>query len=274
MVGTENNQPKEADNFHHYSHVPEILVAEDNPANQKLIEIILKKIGCNSVIVENGEEAITQLKEKNFDIIFMDLQMPMLNGFEATNRIRKQNQQIPIIALTANAIREDINRCFQIGMNDYIMKPYQKNEIFQIIEKWVFQRTHNKTANKRTVIDKNPDKPRTSEFSYQDLLDKFFGEKEIVEKVIDDFLEKGDKQIRTLNKMIEQKDFYQIQFITHSLKGSAWNLTMKELGDAAFVLEEAGKQREEKHLEKYYKILTKKFKRIQHIIKHKRSYYV
>jgi two-component system, sensor histidine kinase len=110
-----------------------ILLAEDNIINQKLYLTILTKSGAEVVIADNGKEAINQLKKGEFDIVLMDVQMPVMDGITATEKIRKTGNKIPIIALTANAFKEDIDKCLKAGMNDFISKPIKMNKFISII---------------------------------------------------------------------------------------------------------------------------------------------
>jgi len=115
-----------------------VLVAEDIPLNQLLIKIILLDFGFKIDIVENGKLAIEHLQKNKYDIILMDLQMPELNGFEATAFIRHEmNSQIPIIALTADVTTVDIGKCLSVGMNDYISKPIDEEILYHKIVKYV-----------------------------------------------------------------------------------------------------------------------------------------
>jgi CheY-like chemotaxis protein len=121
-----------------------ILLVEDNPVNQKLAAIFLKKIGCSVVIASNGLEAfqIYSEGETKFDFVFMDCQMPVMNGFDATIKIRefeKNNNltQIPVIAMTANAMKGDKEQCMAVGMNEYLKKPVRLKEIIEIIKKYL-----------------------------------------------------------------------------------------------------------------------------------------
>ena len=102
-----------------------VLVAEDDPINQKLISLYLKKVGCHAVLVHDGKKVLQQLKENPFDVILMDCSMPVMDGFEATRLIRKNPkfQNIRIIALTAHSLKGDRERCFDAGMDDYLPKP-------------------------------------------------------------------------------------------------------------------------------------------------------
>ena len=119
-----------------------ILVAEDNPVNQQVIIYILNKLGYEPALAENGKEAVTSLREKEYDIILMDMQMPEMDGLEATRIIRKQSGQQPvIIALTANTQDSDQQECMNAGMNDYLSKPIKLDDLVSKLEKWALQRT-------------------------------------------------------------------------------------------------------------------------------------
>lgn len=138
-----------------------ILLVEDNPVNQKLIQVMLKKAGYQVEVADNGEDAINMYTKQPelYDLILMDVQMPKLNGFDASMSIRNWEKQrlgnlnfvdaddshnhvngIPIIAVTANAMKEDRNKCLAAGMNDYLTKPIKRELVFNVIEKWVMNR--------------------------------------------------------------------------------------------------------------------------------------
>ncbi|MES1161289.1 MAG: response regulator, partial [Bacteroidota bacterium] len=113
------------------------LVAEDNPINQQLALIILTKMGYAPEFVENGKEVLNKLKEKKIDLILMDIQMPEMDGLEATRIIRSSGGDQPVIvAMTANAMQGDEEECLAEGMNDYLSKPVDLNELVRVLEKW------------------------------------------------------------------------------------------------------------------------------------------
>ena len=113
-----------------------ILVVEDNPMNQLLIKTIFENEGFSFIISDNGLEAINTLKEKSFDLILMDLMMPVMNGYEASSIIRNElNLDIPIVAITADVTSKIQDKCLQAGMNDYISKPYKIEELISITRK-------------------------------------------------------------------------------------------------------------------------------------------
>ena len=116
-----------------------VLLVEDNKVNQKVALAILRKAGCQVDAVGNGQDAIQQVARKNYDIVLMDCQMPVMDGFEATAQIRAMGEdiaQIPIIAITAHAMKDDRKKCIDSGMNDYISKPVSRNELIALINKY------------------------------------------------------------------------------------------------------------------------------------------
>lgn len=122
-------------------HSVRILLAEDNPVNQKLAKIMLTKAGYQVEVANNGKEAVEKYTAfpKNFDLIFMDVQMPEMDGLEATKAIRQGGfDAIPIIAMTAHAMKGDREMCLEAGMDDYITKPIKRELVFGILEKWIF----------------------------------------------------------------------------------------------------------------------------------------
>jgi len=124
-------------------HSLNILLVEDNPVNQKLAIIMLKKAGYNVTLAENGKVAITTFTSQpdKFDIILMDIQMPELDGISATQKIRNKGfETIPIVAMTANALQGDRERCINAGMNDYMTKPIKREKVFAMINKWIINK--------------------------------------------------------------------------------------------------------------------------------------
>jgi CheY-like chemotaxis protein len=114
-----------------------ILVAEDNPVNQKLVEIVLRQMGCEVDLAANGQEVVEQLRKKTYDLCLMDIQMPVMGGIEAACLIRKEiSRDLPLIALTASAMQRDRERCFEAGMNDFLSKPIEIQKLRGKISQW------------------------------------------------------------------------------------------------------------------------------------------
>jgi CheY-like chemotaxis protein len=117
-----------------------VLVAEDNIVNQKVAARMLEKLGCRVDVVANGREALAVLNQCPYDLVFMDCQMPEMDGYAATAALRLREQQtgqhLPIIAMTANVMPGDREDCLQAGMDDYVSKPVQRSELVAMLQKW------------------------------------------------------------------------------------------------------------------------------------------
>lgn len=117
-----------------------ILVVEDHFINQELMKEMLDRMNCTVDTAENGKEALDRVENNTYDVIFMDLQMPEMDGLQATQQIRKiqekKNVKTPIIALTANAMQSDQKKCMDAGMDDYLSKPFEMNDIEKLLRKY------------------------------------------------------------------------------------------------------------------------------------------
>ncbi len=114
-----------------------VLLVDDNAVNQKLSKIMLESEGYEVEQAMDGKEALEKISQDNYDIIFMDLRMPVLNGFNATKKIRKNNSSVPIIALTLNDGIDMEEKCKKVGMNDFLEKPVRPENLLEMIKKWV-----------------------------------------------------------------------------------------------------------------------------------------
>ena len=121
----------------HYEFVGHVLVAEDVETNQVLIKSLLQRMGLEVTIVADGNEAVQKAVSFEYDLIFMDIQMPNMNGYEATKELRKKGIEIPIIALTANAMVGDDNKCIEAGCDDYLPKPLDHLELLEKVSKYL-----------------------------------------------------------------------------------------------------------------------------------------
>ena len=118
-----------------------ILMAEDNAINQRVAKLILQRAGFNIVLVADGNEALEAHRMRPYDVILMDCQMPTMDGFEASRQIRQLTQPQPvIIAVTANALVGERERCLSAGMDDYLSKPFQAEQLVAVVRKWVATR--------------------------------------------------------------------------------------------------------------------------------------
>ncbi|MDH3998995.1 MAG: response regulator, partial [Desulfuromonadales bacterium] len=134
---TESVETRCENDFVLTGHRRRVLLAEDNPTTQELLAILLDNFGVELVMVDNGQAALDAARTASFDLIFMDCQMPLLDGLDATRTLRSEGMSMPIIALTAYARHEDEQRCRDAGMDDFLCKPFQQIELKEVMEKWL-----------------------------------------------------------------------------------------------------------------------------------------
>lgn len=230
-----------------------ILVAEDTPFNQKFITRLLNRWGHTSIIAENGIEALKILSEESFDIVFMDVQMPEMDGFEATLKIREREKKtgdhIPIIAMTAHAMKGDRERCIEAGMDDYISKPISSDMLLKAIKKLVPEKTS--TTDTTDVSDKI-----IASFDEESLLKAFDHDMEFFKEAFDMFVTDYPPMVETLEKAIVDQDAQSLKRTAHALKGMVGNFQGKDAAAEALKLEEMGRNQEFSGAEEIFKRLS------------------
>ena len=189
-----------------------ILVAEDNEVNSFYLKTILEQDGCIVSLAKNGQEVIEFCKKQEFDLILMDIQMPILDGISATQIIRKELKiNTPIIAQTANTVQKDIDACYEAGVLDYISKPFTISELNRKI---AFNLDLG-LKNKKTKL-----KDRAPQSLHSSVLSLVNGNKEFARKILQVFSEDTPKNIKSLKKAFSAKDEIQINKIGHKIKSS------------------------------------------------------
>ncbi len=239
-----------------------ILLAEDYPTNQEIARRHLERAGYSVDIAGNGELALEAFKGKHYDLIFMDVQMPVLDGFQATKAIReieaksatKENEnvyqkmpRVPIVAMTAHALQEYKELCLEAGMDDFISKPLTRKELLEMAAKWVNVKSQPATLN--PIGDTGQDVPPKailpgSPIDLARAIDEFEGDRELVTEVIAGFTQKVIEQIRTLRAALSSNDAETVQREAHSIKGGASSLTAGNLSQVAAELELKGKSKD------------------------------
>jgi PAS domain S-box-containing protein len=248
-----------------------ILLAEDYPTNQ---QVVLRHLRSNGYIVdlaENGQIAVDAYRKKHYDLILMDIQMPLMDGYQATTMIRKwesgmgnsecgmrnkigkdsdlkskiQNRKseiesVPIIAMTAHATKGDREKCLQAGMDDYIAKPLKRKELLNIVNKWI------KSAVKinPTPLPSRPMDDVVGEdapMNFEQARKEFEGDKDFLMEVMTGFFDNVGTQIETIHQAISDGDTEKVWQEAHSIKGGAANLTAEILSQTALDLETMGK---------------------------------
>jgi len=222
-----------------------ILLAEDNMVNQKLAITLLQGRGHNIVAADNGREAVELLEREEFDLILMDVQMPELDGFEATRIIREKEKKedlppIPIIAMTAHAMKGDREQCIEAGMNDYVSKPINAKELFEVIEK-ISEKNRDNRPITADVSDR--DGPASEDvFSLSRAMGIVAGNKGLLKEISDMFFKGLPENMTKIKEGIAKGDTYVLERASHALKGSVGNLGAKRSFDAAYRLEKMGRE--------------------------------
>jgi two-component system sensor histidine kinase/response regulator len=213
-----------------------VLLAEDNPVNQKLAVGILAKRGHSVRVAQNGREAVEAVEEQPFDLVLMDVHMPEMGGFEATGLIRQREQahggRLPIVAVTARAMTGDRERCLEAGMDDYLTKPVKVKDLLAIIDRLVV-----KSAG---AEEKPAGDPAASAFEDRVLHDRFDGDLDLLRIVAGTFLETTPSLLSDMREAIAARDAGAVSRIAHRFRGSLANFGADEAVAAAFQLEQMG----------------------------------
>jgi CheY-like chemotaxis protein/HPt (histidine-containing phosphotransfer) domain-containing protein len=232
-----------------------VLLAEDNITNQQVALGILKKLGLRAEAVANGVEAVRVLETIPYDLALMDVQMPEMDGLEATRHIRNPqsavlNHQIPIIAMTAHAMQGDRERCLQAGMNDYVAKPVSPQALAEVLDKWLPKEKEEGRRMKAEDREENADSEAASElrtlnsaliFDQAGVMARLMDDEDLVRTMIGGFLGDIPKQIEMLKSFLEAGDAARAERQAHSIKGASANVGGEALRAVAFELEKAGK---------------------------------
>jgi two-component system sensor histidine kinase/response regulator len=223
-----------------------ILVAEDTPFNQTFILRLLEKNGYQAVLVENGQQAVEMFNPDTIDIILMDVQMPEMDGFKATGKIREIEEQkgghIPIIAMTAYATEGDRERCLAAGMDDYVSKPISAVKLFKAIEALMPAEKLAEGAAKDAA--KATDGQEGTLLDKDNLIQSFENDSSLFKELVEIFVNDYPQMLSTLRTSLKALDAQTFSRTAHSLKGMLRNFQAQAAADTAFDLEKKGKQGE------------------------------
>ena len=202
---------------------PRILIVDDNEINQLLVLTLLGKMGLEADIAANGQMALEAHARQRYALILMDCQMPVMDGFEATRRIRQvetaNDKHMPIVAVTANAMPGDRERCIDAGMDDYLAKPFYPEAFFAVVNRWLTQSAS------------PPPLPGTREkvIDFMLLNDICGQDEDAIHHLLEMFVSATGPMLERLGAAIRQADFTAIRAINHELAGTAANLGMQQM---------------------------------------------
>ncbi|MFK8162939.1 MAG: PAS domain S-box protein [Lewinella sp.] len=223
-----------------------ILLVEDNVMNRFIANKSLSHFGCTADEAENGLIALELLKKKRYDIILMDIQMPKLDGVETTKIIRNELKlDLPIIAVTANAFKKDIDLYLSIGMNDYVTKPFEEKELFNTIARQL-QWNMAPISNHESVIDNSYDLTKLKELSR--------GDEEFVDNMIEIFLQHTPPALEVIEQALATEDYDTLARVVHRIKPSIESMGISQLDGVAKDIERYAKSEEIDHRELSLKV--------------------
>jgi signal transduction histidine kinase/CheY-like chemotaxis protein len=202
-----------------------VLLAEDHKLNQRLAITYLSDFGLSVDLAENGIEAVEKFKSKQYDLVLMDIQMPLLDGYHAAKQIREaSNSNLPIIAMTANIMANEREKCLSYGMNDYLSKPFKEIDLYNIINLYIGDKTQNNDQSANSINTEN-----NSIISEEHLNTLSRGNKTFIKEIIDIFLEQNPIELKELESAINSKDYTSIRSISHKMKTSVGFIGISQL---------------------------------------------
>lgn len=216
-----------------------ILLAEDNLINQKVSLKILQASGYKASAVGNGGEAVKAVREGNYDLVLMDIQMPEVDGFSATAQIRSldsDKKSVPIIALTAHALMGYRDKCIKAGMNDYISKPIIAQDMLDMIDKLLH------IGDEQLPVESDEEQDSTNPlFDFERLKKVSADDFDFEKDLLSSFVEDVEQKIEKLEELITAKDINAITNLAHTIKGASYSVGAKKIGDEAFGIEISAK---------------------------------
>jgi len=228
-----------------------VLVAEDNPVNQEVAIEILKHLGCEVDMAGNGEEAVAMHARGSYDIIFMDCQMPRMDGYAATRLIRKREgdgEHIPIIAMTAHALKGDRERCLEAGMDDYIPKPVSPDIVMDAVLRWFRAEDPATEAGPVSPKPSPPPEENKEDVSESQVLDVAQalavtgGNPKILKRITSVFLESVPPEVDQLEQAIAAGQQDEAHRLAHSIRGASASLGGARMSDVAFKIERVAQE--------------------------------
>jgi CheY-like chemotaxis protein/HPt (histidine-containing phosphotransfer) domain-containing protein len=258
-----------------------ILIAEDKPVNQKVAVRMLEKLGYQADVAADGLEAVEALSRVPYAAVLMDVQMPEMDGYEATAEIRRREEgmerHIPVIAMSANALEGDREKALEAGMDDYVPKPVKPQELTAVLERWV----SNTDEDKASVVEVG-EGSATREESEKDPLDRSVlaglrelqeeGEPDLLEERIELFLADVPPQLVALRKAAEADDAHSVERIAHTLlRGSCANMGTVGMETLCTELQEMGRSEELRAAPGLIARLEEEFRRVRAVFEEELS---
>jgi PAS domain S-box-containing protein len=231
-----------------------VLLVEDNKINQQVERELLEGNGLDVMVASNGQAALVAVKKVSFDIVFMDLEMPIMDGYQATCEIRKDSKfnKLPIIALTAHAMEEFREKCLQVGMNDHLSKPVDPDDLFDMLVKWIVPKS--RTTTQRLITQPSIKKDELPKdlpgINIESGLRKIGGSHILFKKLLKEFHQDYQDATNALTTSLADNNRETAQRLVHTLKGVAGSIGADPLYKAASELEAGLKNKRKKNFKK------------------------
>jgi len=234
----------------HWLRKPEILMAEDSHINRKIAVAMLEHCGCSVEVAENGKIAIEKSAEKDYDLVLMDLQMPEMGGIEASEVIVKMKRHLPIVAITANTMPQEKEKCLAAGMKDFLIKPVRKAELAGLLKK---QLAHLLVSGENEETAQQEEKRKERSFDKLEKLQVFNaeaaknvmgGNEDLLKKMSAIFIKNVPEDLRLLKGFVENKDMDSIKRLVHKMRSESGLIGGERVSEASFELERACNNRE------------------------------
>jgi len=230
-----------------------VLVVEDNPINQQVANAMLRSLGAQVTLASNGQEAVELVQNSDFDLVLMDCQMPVMDGFQATAAIRQlplgRGERLPIAAVTANALQGDEQKCLDAGMNDFLPKPFKLAQLQALLARWLPRAGEASSA--RTALE-SADTQDNSVAAGSDAIDLVAlqtvrdldpdGGMDLVKTILRIFIESAGESVTRVENAILARDGGQLATVAHALKSSSANVGAKTLSEFYRQLEQLGRE--------------------------------
>ena len=254
---------------------PRILLAEDNPVNQKVARGALEKMRCTVDIVNNGAEAVDAWSARTYDLILMDCQMPVMDGYQATRAIRAREPagtRIPILALTADAMSGAEQDCLAAGMDGYLTKPLDRKRLAESIERLLGSAG---PSHRRPVAATAPSRDSLSAgappIDWEQFVSLTDGDREFAEQLVQLFINSGDAALAQIRDALAREDWPAVGRAAHSYKGSSANIRAQAASDAAARLEQAARAGEVEQLARLEQELRREAHRAAEYLRARRA---
>ena len=246
-----------------------ILLVEDNLTNQVVAQGVLEILGLTADIANNGQEALDILNSstQSYDLLLMDCQMPILDGFKTTESIRRGEtgdiyKSIPIIAMTANAMDGDKEKCLLSGMNDYVSKPIVLEVFKEVLIKWIKVPQTTAISPSQTEL-----KPKSVSWDQENALSRLGGSQKMLLKIMELFIGDVRTQVKSLEQAIKQANKAEVELHAHSIKGSAANLSALKLQELAKSIEDGAQTKDIQELKNEYISIEEEMQKVIEIFK-------